>query len=513
MFDDEEAGAIDTGDVNESAGMDTGAPTPSAPISGDNLDRGAIPEDESAGLNTAAPQAPAPDRGNTPTSGLLADAQNSKLSKGVAGGVKSIVSYLMGADAMPPQAIDGAGKTVDPRGELNPSQRNLLAIQHARENGGDEAAWALMQSNRVAYNAQTAFGKAALQGTGQKPPDLRAAIDAANKAQANVLDGTNVEFKPLQGGTAVTATVTGPDGQPQQIVLSPQQFGKWLDVGGDGQWDKVMSTSAVATLQKLAAEGPSRGAKTMAEAGTPTRAQPRSLPAAPSESDSYEPEKIKTTYGTAAAPSTINLSGSDEAGDAQPDLTGYDPKMKARAFEMFPGVGDTQQRGAFMNADEQRQAALDNSVKVAAEKGANDIAKAKVAGGAKVEAAGIYADASKFKASQMGEAQKAKVMQELQRQERIAASTASRNAASLLRQKLANNLFDKMSPEENEQVKSMIGAGQPGAAPPHAPAPQQQGGAPAPQGQASPARAQLSDGKYYIRGPDGKAKVDPNQNP
>ena len=256
MQDEDVMGAIDTSDDNSGAAP-VAAPSPGQPTPG------MTPAQDDSGTSPAAPgaapggQSAEPTLGNAPPSGPL-------------GGVgKRIIAYLMGGDAAHPDTLDQLGKQVDPEGRMTPADRNLASLDAVYDKGGPQAAWPILQANRVAYNAQTAFAKTALQGTPQKPADLDAAIDAANKAQGNVLDGSNVNFSQNRNG-GVTATVTmHGTSQQHQIDLTPQQFGQFLDVGGDGQWDKIMDQSAPATLHRLARSTPAQAGAPGAQAQGP----------------------------------------------------------------------------------------------------------------------------------------------------------------------------------------------------------------------------------------------------
>ena len=476
-----------------------------------------------------APVSPLP--GQEPPPGAAPQGEEPSLMKNSYGplaaparGVKSIISYLMGADAMPPEALDGAGKTVDPQGQMTSSERNLLALQHARDNGGDEAAWALMQSNRVSYNAQTAFAKTALEGTAQKPADLRAAIDAANKAQANVLDGSNVEFAPLQGGRVITATVTTPGGQPDQIVLSPQQFARWLDVGGDGQWDKVMSAGAAQTLHRIAAEGPSRGATSLGEMRPlPGANRARDLPAAAppidnSESDAYDPNAEgnapKTNFGK--TPSTLNLSGSDARSAPVQDKTNYGEELEARAMRMFPSVSQEAERNQWMSAEEARYEAGQNKIDVAGETGRRKEEVARITGGAKVEAENARGAAQRDVAKTKNEGwqfanqnkariEAAKLAQRATEMEHRDANSSQARAVKLLSSKMAT--LQPLNDQEKELAKQL---GVQGLQAGSVTAPRSQAQTTPPAAGVAPGAppvqgAKFFKGSWYTRGPNGES--------
>lgn len=134
---------------------------------------------------------------------------------------QSAMAYLKGAGAVPPEIANALERQVDPHGQMDPSLRKTLAVTQA---GDPNKAFGLMQHYRQKFNALGAFAKAALQGSGGRPPNVHAAADALNKAYAHVPDGTSLQFEPAQGGMRVTSrnVMPGKDEQPQQ---QPQQGG------------------------------------------------------------------------------------------------------------------------------------------------------------------------------------------------------------------------------------------------------------------------------------------------
>jgi hypothetical protein len=125
-----------------------------------------------------------------------------------------------------------------------------VVLSETAQQSGVETGVPIPQANRMAFGAKQSFGKAALQGSNQKPPDLNAAVDAANQAEQHVIDGSNVHFAASPNG--VTATVIGKDGKPQrQIPLTVDQFGQYMNIGKDGQFDKLMRNGVVDTLSRL----------------------------------------------------------------------------------------------------------------------------------------------------------------------------------------------------------------------------------------------------------------------
>lgn len=398
--DQDQVGAIDTSEgesytppVSEGGGIDTSAPA-SAPAS-----------------PAPAPQASAgiPDMGPPPVAAEAA--QDSvgtgmqKLGQGlqqqVGQGVdevkqnpivKRIASYLMGDGGLSPVVLDQAAHLVDPQKQLPAGDRNVMAIAAAAEKDGPAAGWALMQTNRVAFNAKQAFAYAALNGTSQKPPDLNAAVDAANQAEQHIPDGSNVHFAASHGG--VTATVKMPGtSQPQVIQLSTDQFKQYLNVGGDGQWDKLQQKSVPATLQAIAGSSPGvpgkPGNKAVDASGQPFQASQGKETPVPGNGDVGGATKGKDPWSARV----------DAANDLNNDT------LEARADRIYGAnnMATQQQRNEWIEAQRSKGDELQNRVDVASEKGRNDIEKARVTGtarnqgetikaSAKVDTAHVYAD-------------------------------------------------------------------------------------------------------------------------
>lgn len=427
-MDPEETGAI--GEAEQyppQAPMPQPEETPAIPVEDDATGVDAAQQQQAAGPSRWGPG------GEGPRSGL-ADA--------ISSGAKSIMAMLQGASAADPRTIEQAGRQVDPEGKLPPWERNLQAVSHVRDTEGDQAAWSLLQAHRVSYDAKTSFAKAALQGSAQKPPDVDGAIDAANKAQHDVLDGSSVFFSKHRGG--VTATVSDPGGKSQNIHLSPQQFAQFLDTGGDGQWDKVMAQSAPAALQRIAASGagpgnvlqpaprqlrkpqptPEEGSwnrgtqPTTAEREGPPAPQQEGAPA-PRQNGPDQPRRMAQAPLSEAVrtgkPVEYSLDAFDRGGASgkgagnQPAIPGthderghyigpqevdeslYSPQAEARSRKMFPSVGEERERQAWLAAHEQQ----DTRNKIDTQKASHDwtVEAARLRKEGVVDAATIRAEA------------------------------------------------------------------------------------------------------------------------
>lgn len=477
-FDDTEEAAIP-----DAAEYTAGAGTPAPPQQpADNSGMGpveAVPTDDS-GFGPVAPSAAAPQG---------APAQQGGQPKRF-GPLGRIVSYLMGEGADNPAVLDQAAVQADPGKTMSKSDANLLAVEQAGARGGDEAAWKLVQANRVAYNAKQAFAYAALNGTQQKPPDVNAAVDAANQAAEHVLDGSNVKFMASQAGQ-ITATVTPQGGgQPQIIDLSPDQFRQYLNVGGAGQWDKVMNATLPKALQNLVS-GAGR------QMSTPPQARMRTPPGqqapAPQEDNTLPAsEPDRTNFGE--TPSTINLSGTTRHTTPEPDIRNYSAELEARARRAFPNQGPEMER--WMQQQEGLETDRENKVEIAKNTNTTREKIAETGAGAKKDVAGIQGETAKAVATEKGanwryasDAKKAAAQ--------IAADAklaAQGNKEAQERRESARKMIaikrqtaEKLTPAEEVFEKSLTDQGQQAMSPRPTPAAQ----APAPQQQA-PAASQPS---------------------
>lgn len=506
-LEDDVVGAIDARETpGDIPGMGNAPPAEQVTPAG-VIDTNETPGDIPGMGHVPAPASQAPAKPRLPVDDIVDAGKQNPVDavKQFPGNVKRIVSYLMGEGAVDPQMLSQAGAQVDPQGQMSADDRNVLAVDKAMKEGGPEAAWKLMQANRVAFNAKQAFAYAALNGTQQKPPDINAAVDAANQASSHVLDGSVVKFAAGRGG--VTATVTG-DGEPQSFNLTPDQFRQYLNVGGAGQWDRLSAPGGIpATLQKLqqSAGGATRLAQTPA-------AKPRQTSNAPTEGEAYTPPTPKTNFGK--TPSTVNLSGSDEITPLQQDQTNYGDELEARAMRMFPSVGQEQARNTWMSQQEDRELTRDNAVKVAAEKGKNDIEKARATGTGRVAQEGVrqegnlavakekgsnyrYASDNKTRAVQIATDQKAAAAGNREAQARI---DSARKDLAVKQQTGARLTPDDVALGKllNQQGQQAIQGQQPVGQAPQQQAPQQQGKPPVP-------GAKLYKGQWYTRGANGES--------
>lgn len=510
---------------------------------------GGEPEDESAGLDTSAPQQDQgiPDEPEDESAGLdknprshgATDEEGYSHRAGIPAPhqmLRKIVAYLTGAGSVPPQVAEQATQGIkanDPT--ISDDDANLMAVHEAAQKGGPAAAWAMLQYNRTSYNAKQTFAKAALNGVDGKAGDISAAAQAATQAGAHVLDGSSAVFTAAPGG--VTATVKGSDGQAQQYRLTPQQFNEYLDTGKQGQWDRMMQDGIGGSLQKVSqttqANQGGQPQGTTPAASTPPATKPRYADTYEDDDQGGDDQHIpqeRNNYGE--TPSTMDLSGGQPLG-GYTQKNAYSDELQQRANERFPSASQGDQRAAWLDAQanqasagrrklREAEAVGESRIEAARQTGAGKVAAADTAGshreniaasqnqskenvagtnaGARVQSAQIRADA-------MSAQQKAKVEQELQHQARIARSAEERNAASLLRAKIANSAFEKLTPDENARITQMIGGGGQQAAQPQAqaqPQARQPSGNQQPVTVQSPADAQkLTPGTVYMT-PDGR---------
>lgn len=463
-------GAIDTSgsDPNDNSGA--------APVA---APQGAIDTSDNSGaapvVAPQAQQAPAPGSVNSPSYGPLA---------GVADKIKKL---LGGEGAVNPQLLDQIAQKSDPTGQMSPADKQVAAIHDAYTKQGPDAAMALLQANRVAYGTKAAFARTALQGTAQKPADLKAAINAANQAQENLPDGSNVIFSP-NGRSGVIAVAQMPGSKKSvQFNLSIPQFADFLDVGGNGQFDKLMDTSAPAMLQKLA-QANAGGAQAPAPQ-TSSPAQPQAQAAAPAA-----PKKPYNWAGN--NPSAVDLSGETSprapATDEQRGIR--DPELEGQAARMFPNASQDKQKQQWIAQQEQQEAGRQNAIDVASEKGKRALDVAKATGTGRVQAAQATAQgrvtASENYSKAKVDAANAKMSEALKLDEAKNGRNSANIAGRALNAKIAAQGYNSLSDPEKKVFAKFLEGGQQQAAPAAA---QPQAGADANAGK------KFFNGKWYSR--------------
>lgn len=262
---------------------------------------GAIPDDSGPDDQSGVPQAQPPSASADP---------------------QRIASYVMGADAAPPQVVAALERSVDPQNQMDPDARHMAAIQQAARQGGPEAAWGVMQNYRKQYDARKAFAAAALNGVQGKPADIASAAQAATQAYSYLPDGNTVTFQPSQ--TGITATVKRAGGANQPFAsanLSPEQFNKWLR-GTEGQYDNVMERGAPAILAELQNTNTATDAP---QAGARTNLAPQ-LPVVNGNPTGFDGTQLG---------SEEDFKARGRRADALHRAANYDPELEARSKELF----------------------------------------------------------------------------------------------------------------------------------------------------------------------------------
>lgn len=430
---------------------------------------------------------------------------------------KRVIAYLSGEGGNPAGALRGAAAVKQVAPHLSDGDAALVSIDNTAKTKGIQAAFDELQGHRVAYNAKMAFGKVAAEGISGKPANIASAVDAANKAMMHMPDGANVHFQSSQGG--VTATVKMPGtSQVHQIPLSTDQFKQFLDVGGAGQWDKVHAQGTPAALQALArpaaaAPAPASG-KDQSRAGDdddqegpsvdPTAAQ--SGPQVNSDDKDDQDEAPRSAFGETAD----QLTPDGHRPWIPPRSGAYSNRLENQAAMRYPSIGENNERQDFMASQTEKEAERQNKVDQAAEKGKWADKRAATTGGFRNQGEEIKAKGGVDKAHVFADSRVEQGRQKLQaaiaaeegKNGRSQAANAMRGLDALV----ASGQLNKMNPAQKAFWEKMTTA-------PQAPTPQAAAPTGQPQAGGTPQRARFADGKYYVKGPDGKAKLDPNQNP
>ena len=383
-------------------------------------------------------------------------------------GAKKVIGYLLGQGAADPQTAQKFAQGVKHEyPNVSDDDANLLAVQRAGQMGGPGAAWAMVQYNRQAYNAKQSFARAALNGVDGKAGDIQAAAQAATQAGAHILDGSQAMFTATP--TGVTATVKMPGtSSVVNFQLTPEQFNKWLDVGKDGMWDKVMEGGGVAaSLQRLSREQGDQGEATSTQA-------PASV-TAPSQNN----------YGQ--TPSTMDLSGGQPMRQPSPDDdTNYGSEMEARGRARFPWISQGGQRQEWMAQQEEKEAEREAKIKAAQLGGESRVGAAQARATGQSEAAkersqgtveaakerargGVEAQTIRSKSYENVADKNAQQGREKRAQDAEIARMREQNHN--FRAELGNPNQLQQTPEQQQEIRNRYGINGPSSAP--APAPTQ----------------------------------------
>ena len=155
--------------------------------------------------------------------------------------------FLLGSDAMDPNAVQGIYHAVDPNGNLPENTKNYRAYLYANKTAGPDAMHSLLQYQRVKYNSLIhAVALPAYQSG-----NISTAIDGVNKAFETIPMTASTNF--TAGTNGIVATVTSPNGQATAYTLSPQQFKAMLQISG--QFDKIAGQDPNQFFAKLTGQG------------------------------------------------------------------------------------------------------------------------------------------------------------------------------------------------------------------------------------------------------------------
>ncbi len=365
----------DPGENDESAGLDTSTtpgepPDDLAPVGGQQPDYMNPPEGNpiQSGVqaaeqgigNALGPQGPIPNTGDPG-----AAPPNDSPAK--------IASYLMGAGAAAPEEASKVVAQIKQQG-VSDDDANLLAVAGSGDVG---AQWAMLQYQRMAFNAKQAFARTALNGTEGKPADIKAATEAATQASAHVPDGSSVSFHADRLGVTATVLLPGTS-QRQTFEMTPQQFDQYLDLSKTSQWDRLMEEGGIpVALTKVGAK-PLRGGADQNGAN---------------QSDtSGDGEEKDDTPAMSAFGERADQRAPDGSRPWIPYRTGrYSNGLENEALKMFPSIGENQKRNDWMAAQSDKEAERKAKVDAATEGGKVKREVAGIQAGAKVQSADITA--------------------------------------------------------------------------------------------------------------------------
>lgn len=244
----------------------------------------------------------------------------------------SMAGYVMGTDAMPPDQAQALEAQIDPRQQMDPSARKLLAAAAPSDPNGQ---WQAMQAQRQKFNSYRAFAQAALQGSKGKLPDLDASTKAATQAYQNVPDGNSVSFQPHQsGGVAVN------------VKPLAQRGGKAQGFDGGGTVDPLDEDDNNVTLPVNGGNPPLPQPRPASapQGGTPTpQAQAGVIPSGPSDlAQSLSAGDSADTQSPAAVKAAIQkvISASDFGKYLKGNAGSYDNTMDEGAHTVIQSLPD-----------------------------------------------------------------------------------------------------------------------------------------------------------------------------
>lgn len=241
-----------------------------AATSGDNSGFGPVESplvrgDDNSGMGPVAALPETPEQGGTPE----VDPMGNSTGRG---NPQQIMRYLQRADAMPEPQAKALEQSVAP--QAGPD-KNAITMQAVVAAPTEQDKFAYLQRNAKRYEFALSHARAALEGTRERPANLDAAVASATEAFTNLPDATNVRFqKDVHGVKALVHNLDGKGGE-QQYNLSPEQFAKLTNVGGDGQFDKVMAAGGARGVLEQLTGGPAIGGSSAQRAASTAGSKPQ----------------------------------------------------------------------------------------------------------------------------------------------------------------------------------------------------------------------------------------------
>lgn len=477
----EEGGAVPDDDMDYQTEypqrVSNEAYTPSAPSTDDNSGAapsvGAIPDDSGA-----APVVSAQDD----TGGQRKAAQ-------------TVLSYLMGADGVAPEVVDGYKQGA--RG--TEADRNLFAIERAYQDQGEKGAWGVLQALRRKYDLFMNHGRAAAE-----QGDFPAAAQSATQAMNNLPDGNNITFAPAQGGLVARL------GQ-QSVPLSRQAASEFMNTGKTGQFDTLIEVGAPKVLQQLAGAAvtdndgtQSQPADMQVQTQAPVTSGRGRTPLNPADPDTDREVTMghDMTLLRASPQYRDNFPENYRRGATQPERLGSARILTPPGSGWRRGADHADARNAsMMDRERLKQAGLDRREKMRTER-----MSARDASRTDLEQRKALAAATKME-QQSNDAR-------LRERGRMARAAISNPNFLLQTDEQRANIYkqfgiDKLMQEGDSSAPKPEQPRQSSPAAPPAPKPT----APQPSSNASPVQrpgnvpegARLYKGKWYTRGPNGEA--------
>jgi len=474
------------------------------------------PDQADAPASQAIPEQPQQqDAGAGLVSNLTSDGEGKRAAFDLQSGSnpQRLVGYVKGVDG-DPQLADAMAKKVDPQGQMDADTRNIKAVA-AASTPEDQAK--VVASNIQAFNAKTAFARAALNGSQSKSADINASTVAATQAYTHMLDGKSAVFQPSQNGVTVTVKDLAGKDPPEATELTQPQYNDLLNMGKHGQYDNMYEHGIKPVLQIVKQQA---GTAVGQPQGQPGQQQPQGQPQQQPQGQPQQQQQPQQPQGQPQQQQQLQQPQGQVSGDAQGQAPGQ-PQPQARpqtqaqqAPEQTPGQPPSlqqqyQEANAMalkifpqLGAQSKDRAAYVQKIMAATAEAASklDIAKntrigaAGVTAAAKVESAGIYVKGKDYAADQ-------KLTGELARAHEQGASAQDAHLATVYaaEDKNASLLQQPLSPQGQAIADYFLKKtqGAPAAAAPAAPGRTAAPAASAPPASAAPTTMQRNGQTYY----------------